>query len=136
MSCEFNAHSMFSTGKAIKMMADEGFSDSHGARSGLENVARVAIVITDGATLFKTSSLTLYLGGRNNDDMSIPLSYGRDKGINMFALGIGNTNDGQLNEIAGSLDRKFVIEDFKDLDKYLLGRIQNQTCGGQVPTGK
>jgi hypothetical protein len=46
----------------------------------------------------------------------------------MFALGIGNTNDGQLNEIAGSPVRKFYIKDFKDLDKYLLGRIQKRTC--------
>jgi hypothetical protein len=68
--------------------------------------------------------------------MSIPLSYGRDKGINMFALGMGNTNDSYLNEIAGSPNRKFYIKDFDNLDKYLFGRIKNQTCGDQVPTSK
>jgi hypothetical protein len=44
----FVLNSRFSTAKAIKFMADIGFSAEHGARLADPDVVRVGIVITDG----------------------------------------------------------------------------------------
>jgi hypothetical protein len=68
----------------------------------------------------------------DEDDMSVPLSYGNRNNITMFSLGVGDINESSLNEIAGSADRKFYVKDFEDLNSHLIGIIQNRTCGPRV----
>jgi hypothetical protein len=52
----------------------------------------------------------------------------------MYAIGITSyIKDAELDEIAGSPDRRFHIADFKNLDSHLIGQVQNLTCGDRVP---
>lgn len=100
-------------------MVVEGFSERRGARSQDDNVARVAIVITDG---------------RSQDNVSEPAMNARNLHINMFAVGVtDHVLASELESIAGSQSRWFYVDRFKDLDTRLRSLIQKAACPSPEP---
>lgn len=75
------------TGAAIEHVVNEAFSERRGARPLSSQVARVAIVITDG---------------RSQDNVTMPVDDARRKEIQLFAVGVTNhVLDSELQCIAG-----------------------------------
>lgn len=108
------------TGAAIKHMANEGFSERRGARPiHSKNVSRIAIVISDG---------------RSQDNVSIPAVDARNFfNINLFSIGVtDHVLITELETIAGSSDRWFFVDDFKDLNTRLRSLIQKIACPASI----
>jgi len=97
-------NSTTATGDAIRLMTDTGFTEEHGVRSSDEAIPRVAIVLTDGESD----------GGQ---DVPGAAQLARKQSIEMLAFGIGSgINERELLEIAGSQDKVFKIDRFKNID--------------------
>ncbi|KAI4890693.1 hypothetical protein NFI96_033753 [Prochilodus magdalenae] len=91
------------TGKALKFVQDNYFSQAGGSRAGL-NVPQIAVVITDGDS---------------NDDMNKPAMELRSKGVLIFTIGVGtNLNTTELQSIASKPHRRFLIS-FNDYQELL-----------------
>lgn len=104
----------FRTGAAIQHMVHEGFSERRGARPVSANISRVAIVITDG---------------RSQDNVTEPAKVARNVNVNMFAIGVtDHVLASELESIAGSSNRYFLVDRFKDLDMRLRSSIQKLAC--------
>uniref|UniRef100_F1KPJ6 Transmembrane cell adhesion receptor mua-3 n=1 Tax=Ascaris suum TaxID=6253 RepID=F1KPJ6_ASCSU len=107
------------TGAAIQHMVMEGFSERRGARAESDDVARVAIVITDG---------------RSQDNVTEPAIAARRLHVNMFAIGVtDHVLASELESIAGSPSRWFYVDRFKDLDTRLRSLIQKAACPSPEP---
>uniref|UniRef100_A0A915D433 Transmembrane cell adhesion receptor mua-3 n=1 Tax=Ditylenchus dipsaci TaxID=166011 RepID=A0A915D433_9BILA len=80
----------------------------------LEDVSRVAIVLTDG---------------RSQDNVSEPAKAARNLHVNMFSIGVtDHVLASELESIAGSPNRWFYVDRFKDLDMRLRSLIQKLAC--------
>uniref|UniRef100_A0A1I8BC42 Transmembrane matrix receptor MUP-4 n=1 Tax=Meloidogyne hapla TaxID=6305 RepID=A0A1I8BC42_MELHA len=100
------------TGAAIEHMVNEGFSDRRGVRPISEGANRVAVIITDG---------------RNN--VTQPAKTARSYQINVFAIGVtDHVSPTELELIAGSPNRWFLVEGFKDLNTRLRSLVQKLAC--------
>uniref|UniRef100_A0A8C5PM11 VWFA domain-containing protein n=1 Tax=Leptobrachium leishanense TaxID=445787 RepID=A0A8C5PM11_9ANUR len=77
-----------------------------------EGVHQVLIVITDG---------------KSQDEVAKPAKGLRDKGIDIYAVGVGDVDDTQLLQIAGSGERKFSVENFAAL-KSIKQRFVRNIC--------
>ncbi|XP_060706236.1 collagen alpha-6(VI) chain-like [Hemiscyllium ocellatum] len=98
------------TGKALEFVMDF-FETSAGSRK-LQGVPQYLLVITDGLS---------------EDSVVAPASNLRKENINVFAVGIGQTNDNELIQISGAPERKIYIEDFGELDT-IKRRIVRHLC--------
>ena len=97
-------NSLTATGDAIQLMVERGFTEASGARPPSLAIPRVGIVLTDG-----DSNAGINVG--------VAAQRARNQSIEMFAFGIGNDiNDTELQEIAGSQERKFKIDSFDNMD--------------------
>ena len=97
-------NSLTATGDAIKLMVERGFTEASGARPPNLAIPRVGIVLTDGVS-------------NTGFDVCVAAQRARNQSIEMFAFGIGNNiNDTELQEIAGSQERKFKIDSFDNMD--------------------
>ncbi|KAJ8354327.1 hypothetical protein SKAU_G00218940, partial [Synaphobranchus kaupii] len=96
------------TGKALSL-ASKYFDSPKGGRS---NVRKFLIVITDGVA---------------HDEVAKPAEELRNKGVNIYSIGILNANNSQLLEISGSQERVFSVREFKFL-KHLEQTILFQLC--------
>lgn len=106
------------TGAAIQHMVSEGFSERRGARPQSPDIARVAIVLTDG---------------RSQDNVTAPAAAARKLSINTFAIGVtDHVLASELEAIAGSPSRWFYVDKFKDLDTRLRSMIQKAACPSPV----
>ena len=106
------------TGDAIMLMVNNSFTEARGARSPHLAIPRVGIVLTGGVT---NEELDVYVAAQA----------ARYKSIEMFAVGIGHKiTDSQLLEIAGSQDRKFIIDNFDNLDD-VRALIARGSCKGR-----
>lgn len=102
------------TGAAIQHMVQEGFSERRGARPQQSDIARVAIILTDG---------------RSQDNVTGPADSARKLSINTFAIGVtDHVLASELESIAGSPNRWFYVDKFKDLDTRLRSMIQKAAC--------
>ncbi|XP_072042608.1 uncharacterized protein [Amphiura filiformis] len=96
------------TGAAISHMTSTLFDSSRGARLRSLNIPRVAVIITDG---------------RSGDSVLGPANAARDADITMFAIGVANYDQGELDEIANDPNSEFaftadnfnVIENIRNL---------------------
>uniref|UniRef100_A0A915DKZ2 VWFA domain-containing protein n=1 Tax=Ditylenchus dipsaci TaxID=166011 RepID=A0A915DKZ2_9BILA len=82
------------TGKALSKAYDMFHGDpSSGSRQGKDNIAQVAIVVSDG---------------HSHDDAISPAIHLRESGVHLIALGIGtHINEGELLQITG--DKEFAF---------------------------
>ncbi|XP_033748050.1 cartilage matrix protein-like [Pecten maximus] len=81
------------TNEALKMLMNEGFTVGNGARKG---VAQVGIIVTDG------NSTDPYKTRRQAAQVL-------NKGIYMFAIGIGSVNRAELNTLASDPNSDYVF---------------------------
>ncbi|XP_072041413.1 uncharacterized protein [Amphiura filiformis] len=82
------------TGGAITHMTNILFGPSRGARPRSLNIPRVAVVITDG---------------KAHDPVLDPANAARDAMITMFAIGVSDYDQGELNQIANDPDAQFTF---------------------------
>ncbi|TRZ03072.1 hypothetical protein DNTS_029875 [Danionella cerebrum] len=84
------------TGKALSFIS-KFFDPSNGGRP---DVPQFLVVITDGEA---------------HDAVALPAKAIRDKGVNIFSIGVGSVNTTQLWEISGTQDKVYVERDFDAL---------------------
>ncbi|XP_060036806.1 collagen alpha-5(VI) chain [Erinaceus europaeus] len=100
------------TAKALKH-SDGMFTEEHGSRIK-QNVKQVLIIITDGESHDRT-------------DLSQTAQKLRDKGVTIYAVGVGEANRVELETMAGNKDNAIHVENFDKLkDIYL--PIQEGLC--------
>ncbi|KAM7382826.1 hypothetical protein PAMP_002532 [Pampus punctatissimus] len=89
------------TGKAIKFLQDKYFTPNAGSRASLR-VPQIAVVITDGDSL---------------DNVTEPAQQLRKHGVIVFAIGVGNINQKELQSIANRPPERFLfsIKSYKEL---------------------
>uniref|UniRef100_A0A3Q0T7H2 VWFA domain-containing protein n=1 Tax=Amphilophus citrinellus TaxID=61819 RepID=A0A3Q0T7H2_AMPCI len=107
------------TGRALSSMI-EHFKNAKNSRG--YKVSEYLIVITDG---------------KSQDEVRIPAEELRALGVITYAIGVKDSNDIQLNEIAGNPNRKFFVSDFDTL-KSIKNRIMREICseeGNSQPNG-
>ncbi|XP_075561939.1 LOW QUALITY PROTEIN: collagen alpha-6(VI) chain [Pelecanus crispus] len=86
------------TGEALKFML-KYFQASSGSRHA---VKKVLILITDG---------------ESQDEVKVPATVLRDKGILIYSVGVFNANKTQLEEISGKREMVFYVENFDILNQ-------------------
>ncbi|XP_039768812.1 matrilin-4 [Ornithorhynchus anatinus] len=102
------------TGLALRHLVERGFSEAEGARPGSR---RVGLLVTDG---------------RSQDDVSPWAARAKDRGIVMFAVGVGKAVEEELREIASDPVERHVsyAADFGALTR-LLDHLKLDTCPGR-----
>ncbi|XP_071325050.1 collagen alpha-6(VI) chain-like [Trachinotus anak] len=90
------------TGKAIDFLLKQCFTEAAGSRAN-QRVPQVAVVITDG---------------ESTDSVAEPAQSLRDRGILVFAIGVGEANEQELQSIANEPPHHFVftIDDYPALE--------------------
>ncbi|KAJ8288247.1 hypothetical protein COCON_G00009060 [Conger conger] len=86
------------TGKALRFLQSTYFTEAGGSRAS-ENVPQITVVITDGSS---------------SDEVEVPAQELRKHGVIIFAIGIGEANEEELQKIANSPHKHFVIS----IDNY------------------
>nr|XP_056713046.1 collagen alpha-6(VI) chain [Euleptes europaea] len=75
--------------------------------------------------------LLVITDGDSHDKVAQPAEDLRKEGVEIYAIGVGNVQDMQLQQIAGSPERKYRIADFTGLSN-IKKRITNEMCNGGV----
>ncbi|XP_072366352.1 collagen alpha-4(VI) chain-like [Scyliorhinus torazame] len=102
-------HGGTNTGQALNFTIDY-FDSSKGGRPGIQ---QYLILITDG---------------ESGDQVSEAARAIRDRGLNVFAIGIGAANHAELVTISGSHEKAFHLDNFdtlKDLEKWISFEARN-----------
>ncbi|XP_073689768.1 collagen alpha-6(VI) chain [Garra rufa] len=104
------------TGAALKFAKEHVFTKARGSRRD-EHVQQVAVVITDG---------------KSTDNVATAAAALRRSGVTVFALGIKDTKEDDLREIASYPPKKFVlsVEDFDKLNS--LSDILSKTLCNEI----
>ncbi|XP_073729648.1 collagen alpha-6(VI) chain isoform X2 [Misgurnus anguillicaudatus] len=75
--------------------------------------------------------LIVLTNGESNDEVTTPAKDLRDNSIDIFTIGVGNSNRSQLLDIAGSHEKLFFKENFgslNDLSSEIVLKICNTEC--------
>lgn len=98
------------TGKAIDFLRTQYFTKEAGSRAN-QRVPQIAVVITDGDS---------------TDDVIVPAQNLRKHGVIVFAIGVGNANQNELESIANRPPKrfKFTIDSFQALQRLTNGLLQ------------
>ncbi len=104
------------TGAALKFAKEHVFTKARGSRKD-QQVQQVAVVITDG---------------KSTDKVAIAAAALRRSGVTVFALGIKDTEENDLREIASYPHKKFVfnVEGFDKLNS--LSNILTKTLCNEI----
>ncbi|NXQ09442.1 MATN2 protein, partial [Vidua macroura] len=102
------------TGLALRQMSERSFTEAEGARPFSANVPRISIVFTDG---------------RAQDEVSEWATRAKQRGIIIYAIGIGKAIEEELLEIASEPSYKhlFYAEDFTALED-ISEELRAQIC--------
>ncbi|NXC87068.1 MATN2 protein, partial [Cercotrichas coryphoeus] len=102
------------TGLALRQMSERSFTETEGARPFSANVPRISIVFTDG---------------RAQDEVSEWATRAKQRGIIIYAIGIGKAIEEELLEIASEPAYKhlFYAEDFTALED-ISEELRSQIC--------
>ncbi|GCB79957.1 hypothetical protein scyTo_0019635, partial [Scyliorhinus torazame] len=106
-------HGGTNTGQALNFTIGY-FDSSKGGRPGIQ---QYLILITDG---------------ESGDQVSEAARAIRDRGLNVFAIGIGAANHAELVTISGSQEKTFHVDNFdtlKDLDKWISFEAHSPNAG-------
>ncbi|OWK61465.1 Matrilin-2 [Lonchura striata] len=108
------------TGLALRQMSERSFTETEGARPFSANVPRISIVFTDG---------------RAQDEVSEWATRAKQRGIIIYAIGIGKAIEEELLEIASEPSYKhlFYAEDFTALED-ISEELRAQICEGPEST--
>lgn len=98
------------TGKAIDFLRTQYFTKEAGSRAD-QRVPQIAVVITDGDS---------------TDDVVVPARELRKHGVIVFAIGVGNANQKELESIANRPSKRFrfTIDSFQALQRLTEGLLQ------------
>lgn len=88
-----------------------GFQPEKGSRIH-ENAQQILVVIVAGRTTSRAARAAESL---------------RKKGVDIYAIGVGNVDHSQLTQITGSPSRKYVVDDFSNL-KTIKKRLVDVIC--------
>ncbi|XP_061405398.1 collagen alpha-1(XII) chain-like [Lethenteron reissneri] len=93
------------TGLALLHVLEQSFGMERGARSSLP---KIGILVTDG---------------KSQDEVQEPARQMRDRGIELFAIGIKNADESELQLIASPphADHMYIVADFNVLDSIIEG---------------
>uniref|UniRef100_A0A8C5X090 Matrilin 2 n=1 Tax=Malurus cyaneus samueli TaxID=2593467 RepID=A0A8C5X090_9PASS len=108
------------TGLALRHLFERSFTETEGARPFSANVPRISIVFTDG---------------RAQDEVSEWATRAKQRGIIIYAIGIGKAIEEELLEIASEPSYKhlFYAEDFTALED-ISEELRAQICeGNKIP---
>uniref|UniRef100_A0A3B5Q7C8 VWFA domain-containing protein n=1 Tax=Xiphophorus maculatus TaxID=8083 RepID=A0A3B5Q7C8_XIPMA len=107
------------TGDAISYTTTNIFTERNGARPAESGFQKVAILLTDG---------------RSQDYVLEPSKAAARAGIRMFAVGIGEAQKEELEEIAAEPKNAHVfhVTDFNAIDK-IRGRLRRRLCESKSP---
>ncbi|NXO79595.1 MATN2 protein, partial [Sitta europaea] len=102
------------TGLALRQMSERSFTEAEGARPFSANVPRISVVFTDG---------------RAQDEVSEWATRAKQRGIIIYAIGIGKAIEEELLEIASEPSYKhlFYAEDFTALED-ISEELRAQIC--------
>ncbi|XP_062857539.1 matrilin-3a [Trichomycterus rosablanca] len=103
------------TGLAIKKAMDEAFTIASGARPKSQNIAKVAIIVTDG---------------RPQDQVEEVSAAARASGIEMYAVGVDRADMRSLKLMASNPleDHVFYVETYGVIEK-LTSKFRESLCG-------
>ncbi|XP_026109723.1 collagen alpha-3(VI) chain-like, partial [Carassius auratus] len=112
------------TGAALTFAKDKVFTKERGSRRD-QNVQQVAVVITDG---------------KSTDEVASAAAALRRSGVTVFALGIKDTEEEDLREIASYPYKKFVFnvkefDELNSLSNILTKTLCNEITDSLIPTG-
>lgn len=98
------------TGKAINFLRTQYFIKEAGSRAD-QRVPQIAVVLTDGDS---------------TDDVAAPAQELRKHGVIVFAIGVGNANQKELESIANRPSKRFrfTIDSFQALQRLTEGLLQ------------
>ena len=99
-------------GVALQQILKTQFIDAKGLRPEIDGIPRMLIVLTDGIS---------------RDSVSIPAQNVKDKNIVVYAIGVGNYDSNQLNDIASSKSHIYTLSAFSELDRFI-STITSSTC--------
>eukprot|EP00061_Rhincodon_typus_P018866 g48225.t1 len=85
----------------------------------LFGVPQFLLVITDGEST-------------DRDDLNSVVDVIRDKGINIYTVGVANANQAELLQISGSPENSFYEQDFEDLERSI-NTISQKFCHDSKP---
>ncbi|XP_042320867.1 matrilin-2 isoform X4 [Sceloporus undulatus] len=104
------------TGLALKQMTERSFTEAEGARRFSAKVPRVSVVFTDG---------------RAQDEVSEWATKAKQRGITMYAIGIGKAIEEELREIASEPPEKHILyaENFSAMGE-ITEKLQKRICEG------
>lgn len=103
------------TGLAIKKAMEEAFTEKSGARSKSQNIAKVAIIVTDG---------------RPQDQVEEVSAAARASGIEIYAVGVDRADIQSLKLMASNPleDHVFYVETYGVIEK-LTSKFRETLCG-------
>ncbi|KAH0617545.1 hypothetical protein JD844_015909 [Phrynosoma platyrhinos] len=102
------------TGLALKQMIEGSFTEAEGARRLSAKVPRVSVVFTDG---------------RAQDEVSEWATKAKQRGITMYAIGIGKAIEEELREIASDPPEKHILyaENFSAMGE-ITEKLKKRIC--------
>lgn len=103
------------TGIAIKTAMEKAFTVESGARASSRNIAKVAIIVTDG---------------RPQDNVEEVSAAARSSGIEIYAVGVGRADMASLRLMASQPldDHVFYVETYGVIEK-LTSKFRETLCG-------
>ncbi|XP_040055231.1 uncharacterized protein LOC120832752 isoform X6 [Gasterosteus aculeatus] len=109
------------TGTAIKTAMEKAFTEEGGARPSSENIAKVAIIVTDG---------------RPQDKVEDVSAAARASGIEIYAVGVGRADMTSLRLMASLPhdDHVFYVETYGVIEK-LTSKFRETLCGKDDENG-
>ncbi|XP_054861991.1 matrilin-3 isoform X3 [Amphiprion ocellaris] len=109
------------TGMAIKTAMEKAFAEEAGARTGSMNIAKVAIIVTDG---------------RPQDKVEEVSAAARESGIEIYAVGVDRADMASLRLMASPPhdDHVFYVETYGVIEK-LTSKFRETFCGKDEDNG-
>ncbi|XP_008305169.1 matrilin-3-like [Stegastes partitus] len=109
------------TGMAIKTAMEKAFTEEAGARAGAMNIAKVAIIVTDG---------------RPQDKVEEVSAAARASGIEIYAVGVDRADMASLQLMASTPhdDHVFYVETYGVIEK-LTSKFRETLCGKDDDNG-
>uniref|UniRef100_A0A3B5AXU2 Matrilin 3b n=1 Tax=Stegastes partitus TaxID=144197 RepID=A0A3B5AXU2_9TELE len=106
------------TGMAIKTAMEKAFTEEAGARAGAMNIAKVAIIVTDG---------------RPQDKVEEVSAAARASGIEIYAVGVDRADMASLQLMASTPhdDHVFYVETYGVIEK-LTSKFRETLCGSHT----
>ncbi|XP_062980615.1 collagen alpha-6(VI) chain-like [Elgaria multicarinata webbii] len=82
---------------------------------------------------YANQKLLLITDGKSDDDVVDPAEILRGKGVEIYAIGVGEVDEMQLQQITGSPDKRYELDDFSELSN-ITKQLAKKWCKREVKT--